>query len=309
MDECNIIADAEDITSAQECRRKFVEEGGVLVCAEATGCVTPTACAAETSTDAQCFLTCDAACASEVANEAADEDNECAHMCASECGRLLELRTASEEGEDGAEEGEQAFTASDVAQCVQLCSVASECLAKDQMYEFNAESLARSPRLVLAGAELANPVDETDWQFASSAARKRIVEALQEPESPEAAAYEKYIGGLHALDGRGRRGGGGIGLPEGMSASDLLSAMGMEGAEGLEGLGEADLMAMLEQMMGGGGMGGVMGGGDEYGGMYGGDEYGSGDPYESMLGGMGGMGGMGGGESEYEVEEEADDFE
>ena len=54
------------------------------------------------------------------------------------------------------------------------------------------------------------------------------------------------------------------------------------------------------------GMGGMMGGGDEYGGMFGGDEYGSGDPYESM---MGGMGGMGGGESEYEVEEEADDFE
>ena len=41
MDECNVIADAEDITRAQECRREFVEGGGALTCEAVTGCATP----------------------------------------------------------------------------------------------------------------------------------------------------------------------------------------------------------------------------------------------------------------------------
>ena len=313
MDECNIVADTEDITTAQECRRKFAVAGGKLQCDEASGCVTPPACASETSDDAKCFLSCDAKCVIEIADDA-DENNECAQMCSSECGRLLEVGVKSDdEGEAGeAEEGDkesgevQAFTESDVAQCVKLCSVASECLAKDQMYEFNAGALAQGPRVVLAG--LASPVDDADWQFASSKERARILEALSDPDSSEAADYERYIRGLQALDRAGP--GGGMGLPDGMSMSDLLSAMGVEGGEGLD---EGDIMGMLEQMMGG--MGGMMGG-DEYGGMYGGDafgtdEYGSGDMYASMMGGMGGMmGGMGGGPGDYDdVEEEADDSE
>jgi hypothetical protein len=310
MDECNIIADTEDITAAQECRRKFVDEGGKLSCDETAGCYTPPACASETSDDAKCFLSCDAKCALEITDET-DENNECAQMCTSECGRLLEVGAKSDDENeaDKAEDGDRSaevdtFTESDVAQCVKLCSVASECLAKDQMYEFNAGALSQGPRVVLAGAGLASPVDDADWQFATSKERARILEALSDPDSSEAADYERYIHGLHALDRAGP--GGGMDLPDGMSMSDLLSAMGMEGGEGLD---EGDIMGMLEQMMGG--MGGMMGG-DEYGGMYGGDafgmdEYGSGDMYASM---MGGMGGMGGGSGDYEdAEEEADDFE
>jgi hypothetical protein len=107
--------------------------------------------------------------------------------------------------------------------------------------------------------------------------------------------YEGYISALSALNGGTTLGGGGGGLEGagafgGMGASELLAAMGVEGAADM---GEAEIMALLQQMMGAGGAGGGMGG-DPYG------EYAGYEGYDAY----------GGAEAEAEEEvEEADDFE
>ena len=211
----------------------------------------------------------------------------------------------------------QGFTASEVKSCVQLCSVASDCLPLDSIFTFDAETSHVATTAVpsmrweaVRGSSEAGP----EWRYSETEERVRLVSALEDRDSPEAAMYEGFIDALKSLDGRG----GGMemfgdgGLPDGMTARDLMRMLGVDealgGDEALEGVGEEQLMAMLQEMMGGmGGMGDMMGGyGDEYGG---GGGYGMG-----YGGGYGGGGYSGGGyaedESGYDAEvEEEDDFE
>jgi len=306
MDECNILAGGEEINAAQACRRRYVADGGALSCDVETGaCVTPQTCVDATSDDAQCFLTCQDECAVGFASDY-DGQGECGAMCATECGRLLEAKGEGKVEGDGEGDGENAaaaaaaaagssaWTEEDVAECVMLCNVASECPAVNQAYEFD----ARTNRAALVTVTAAKAEEDEDWHVEGSAARERVAEGLSSADSPEAVRYEEFIEALQA--GRGGPGGGDDGfLPEGMSVADLMSAMGID-AEGVGGMGEAEVMALLHQMMGGGGGG--------YGGGYG--DYGGGEGYGMGYGGSAPYGGVSySGAGGYEEAEVEDDFE
>jgi len=253
MEKCDV--DPDQIIQSQACRRKFVDDGGVLECSD-HGCITPSECL--TSEGSQCFFSCENEC--HESHEVNDlSQSECSHMCTSECGRLLDDENDSEAEEEG-------LSAQDVAECIKLCSIGSDCPGRDQIFEYDAaESVGHVVKSHESGAS--EVVVGEEWAYSGSPERESIAAALEDPESEEAQRYGLFIERLQEIDGFGDS------LPGGMSPAELLASLGVEDG-GLDDMSEEDMMQIIQQMMTGG-----MGGGYD-------DEYGSYGGMEDMYGGM-----------------------
>ena len=274
MDECNIVSDHEEIEEAVSCRRKIVDQGGKLVCSEFS-CTTPKECVS--TEQAQCFFSCESECheTHEVADIGA---NECSLMCSNECNRLFE----SGDDEEGSDEER---SAAEVSECIKLCSVGSGCPARDEIFEFDAlQSSGRVVKTLIPGS--VDVAAGEEWAYSESPERASLMSALEDPESETSQRYVYFIEKIHELNEMGG------GLPGGMSAAELMAAMGLGDGEA-DGMSEEDMMNVIQQMMGGMGVGGY---GDEY------ADYG--DMFGDAMGGYGDAP-----DDEYEEDfEEEDDF-
>ena len=215
-------------------------------CIDAGECSTPVPCKEPADYLTSCFLECEADCETSLAWNTQG----CVEICDESCQAVSPQGTVKITTEDGSEDESEGQM--DLAECVKLCSIASECPAFDETFQFDVrqESTQRVPdktkELQVGGLSEAE-----QWNVRGSAERARIEEALQDTESAEAKTFTAFIRKLQGVPEDG----------EDFDDQDLMSFFqGLDPEELGEHGSEEEILRMMQELM----SGGMMGYGDSY---------------------------------------------